>query len=45
VVVALSALAAAPTLDARLARLAADLERNRRDQHAPGAAVACGEGS
>jgi CubicO group peptidase (beta-lactamase class C family) len=31
---------AAPTLEARLERLAAELERNRIDQHAPGAAVA-----
>ena len=30
----------APTLEARLERLAAELERNRIDQHAPGAAVA-----
>ncbi|HET9385825.1 MAG TPA: serine hydrolase [Gemmatimonadales bacterium] len=31
---------AAPTLEARLERLAAEIERNRIDQHAPGAAVA-----
>ncbi|HET9387616.1 MAG TPA: serine hydrolase domain-containing protein, partial [Gemmatimonadales bacterium] len=31
---------AAPTLEARLERVAAEIERNRIDQHAPGAAVA-----